>query len=172
MRFSAGAAAAPGDALPLRCHLPPDAMPTIPLARLADGATLPARATAGSFGYDLAIVAEETVGPRETRVLPSGFQLAVDLPHDADGGLAMLILPRSSLALRHGLILPNAPGLVDADYAGPIGILVHNLRDEAVTLPAGTRIAQAVFARLAFPALTEADGDPSRTRGGFGSTGR
>jgi dUTP pyrophosphatase len=148
-------------------------MATIPLKRLAADATLPARATAGAFGYDLAVVGTETVGPREVRVLPCGFQLAADLPHDAGGGLAMLILPRSSLALRYGLILPNAPGLVDADYAGPIGILVHNLRDEPVTVPAGTRIAQAVFVRMEFPALAETEeGDPARTRGGFGSTGR
>jgi dUTP pyrophosphatase len=148
-------------------------MPTIHLKRLAEGATLPTRATAGSFGYDLAIVSAETVAARETRVLPCGFQLATDLPHDAAGGLAMMILPRSSLALTFGLILPNAPGLVDADYAGPIGILVHNLRDDPVTVPAGTRIAQAVFVRLECPALAEAEReDPSRTRGGFGSTGR
>ncbi len=83
----------------------------------------------------------------------------------------MLILPRSSLALKFGLILPNSPGLVDADYAGPIGILVHNLRDEPVTLSAGTRIAQAVFVRLEFPIMEEAEADPGRSRGGFGSTG-
>ena len=148
-------------------------MPTIPLKRLAEGAKLPARATSGSYGFDLAVAQDETVGPRETRVLPAGFQLAVDLPHDASGGLAMMVLPRSSLALMFGLILPNAPGLVDADYAGPIGILVHNLRDQPVSVPAGTRIAQAVFVRLEFPAVTEAEReDPSRTRGGFGSTGR
>jgi dUTP pyrophosphatase len=148
-------------------------MPTIHLKRLANDAKLPARATSGAFGYDLSIAQEETVGPRDTRVLACGFQLAHDLPHDAAGGLALMILPRSSLALTFGLILPNAPGLVDADYAGPIGILVHNLRDEAVTVPAGTRIAQAVFVRLAFPTLAEAEReDPSRTRGGFGSTGR
>jgi len=148
-------------------------MPTVHLKRLAEGATLPTRATPGSFGYDLAIVQDERVEPRETRVLPCGFQLAADMPHDAGGGLALMILPRSSLALKFGLILPNAPGLVDADYAGPIGILVHNLRDDAVTVPAGTRIAQAVFVRLAFPTLSEVEReDPSRTRGGFGSTGR
>jgi dUTP pyrophosphatase len=147
-------------------------MTDVPLKRLADDARLPTRATTGSFGYDLATAHDETVGPRETRVLPCGFQLAADLPHDARGGLAMLILPRSSLALTFGLILPNSPGLVDADYAGPIGILVHNLRDEPVTLAAGTRIAQAVFARLEFPALAEVDAaDPARRRGGFGSTG-
>lgn len=84
----------------------------------------------------------------------------------------MMILPRSSLALTFGLIIPNAPGLVDADYAGRIGILIHNLREDAVTVPAGTRIAQAVFVRMEFPALSEEEHeDLSRMRGGFGSTG-
>lgn len=147
-------------------------MTQVPLKRLADAARLPIRATDGSFGYDLAVATDETVGPRETRVLACGFQLAADLPHDARGGLAMLILPRSSLALKFGLILPNAPGLVDADYAGPIGILVHNLTDDAVAIPAGTRIAQAVFVRMEFPTLEDvASADPTRQRGGFGSTG-
>jgi len=147
-------------------------MTHVPLKRLAGSARLPARATAGSFGYDLAVADDETVAARQTRVLACGLQLAADLPHDGRGGLAMLILPRSSLALKFGLILPNAPGLVDADYAGPIGILVHNLQDAPVTIPAGTRIAQAVFVRIEFPSLSDAAAaDPTRTRGGFGSTG-
>lgn len=145
----------------------------VPLKRLHPDARLPARATAGAFGYDLATVDEERIGPRETRIVPCGFQLAVDLPRTAAKGLAMLVLPRSSLPLRHGLILPNSPGLIDADYAGPIGIIVHNLRDAPCVLPAGTRIAQAVFAELHFPVVRETESaDPSRTRGGFGSTGR
>jgi dUTP pyrophosphatase len=147
-------------------------MASIPLKRLDPSGRLPARATSGSFGYDLATVQEERVAPRETRILPVGFKLAQDLPHDATAGLAMLILPRSSLPLKHGLILPNSQGLIDADYAGPLGIIVHNLRDEPVTLPPGTRIAQAVFVELRFPVLEEADRDDERrTRGGFGSTG-
>ena len=145
----------------------------IPLKRLHDAARLPERATEGSFGYDLATIQEERVGPRETRIVPVGFQLAHDLPADERKGLAMLVLPRSSLPLKYGLILPNSPGLIDVDYAGPLGIIVHNLRDEAVTLPAGTRIAQAVFAELHFPVVRETrQADPGRTRGGFGSTGR
>jgi dUTP pyrophosphatase len=146
-------------------------MTTIRIHTLDAGARLPARATAGSFGYDLAVLADETVAPRETRILATGLKLASDLPHDAGGGLAMLVLPRSSLALRFGLILPNSPGLVDADYAGPIGILVHNLRDDAVTVPAGTRVAQAVFVEIRFPTMIEGEADGARTRGGFGSTG-
>jgi dUTP pyrophosphatase len=147
-------------------------MSDVTLKRLDPAGRLPARATSGSFGYDLATVQEERIAPRETRVLSVGFQLAADLPHDADGGFAMLILPRSSLPLKHGLILPNSPGLIDADYAGPLGIIVHNLRDDPVTLPAGTRIAQAVFVELKFPAIAEVErADDRRTRGGFGSTG-
>jgi dUTP pyrophosphatase len=147
-------------------------MTEIALKRLAEGARLPSRATAGSFGYDLATVTEETVGPRETRIIPCGFQLAHDLPRERGAGLALMILPRSSLPLKHGLILPNSPGLVDADYAGPLGIIVHNLKDEPVTLPSGTRIAQAVFVELKLPALVETDNaDAARSRGGFGSTG-
>ena len=134
-------------------------------------ASLPRRATDGAFGYDLATVADETIGPRETRILGTGLRLARDLPRSAEQGLAMLILPRSSLSLKHGLILPNSPGLIDADYAGPIGLLVHNLRDEPVALAAGTRIAQAVFVLVQFPTLAEGEADPSRRRGGFGSTG-
>jgi dUTP pyrophosphatase len=76
------------------------------------------------------------------------------------------------LSLKHGLILPNSPGLIDADYSGPIGIIVHNLRDDPVVLSAGTRIAQAVFVELKFPRLQAVDKvDPNRNRGGFGSTG-
>jgi dUTP pyrophosphatase len=147
-------------------------MDPISLKKLDPAARLPARATSGSFGYDLAVLADETVGPRETRILATGLQLAHDLPLGEAAGLAMLVLPRSSLGLKFGLILPNSPGLVDADYAGPIGILVHNLRDEPVTVPAGTRVAQAVFVELKFPRLIEGGAaDPRRTRGGFGSTG-
>jgi len=113
------------------------------------------------------------VGPRETKILPCGFQLAHDLPLEETKGLALMVLPRSSLPLKHGLILPNSPGLIDADYAGPLGIIVHNLKDTPVQLPAGTRIAQAVFVEIKLPRLVETDAaDASRTRGGFGSTGR
>jgi len=146
-------------------------MTSIAFSRLAPGARRPARATSGSFGYDLATVEPAEIGPGETTILPCGFQLARDLPHDATGGLAMLVLPRSSLPLKYGLILPNSPGLIDADYSGPIGIIVHNLRRERVSLDAGTRIAQAVFVELKFPDLREEAADPARVRGGFGSTG-
>jgi dUTP pyrophosphatase len=148
-------------------------MPDIPLKRLHDEARFPTRATAGSFGYDLATVTAETVGTRETKIVSCGFQLAEDLTLDDTRGLAMLILPRSSLPLTYGLILPNAPGLVDADYSGPLSVIVHNLRDEPVALPAGTRIAQALFVEVRLPRLREVgEANPHRERGGFGSTGQ
>lgn len=142
------------------------------LKRLAPTARLPERATGGSFGYDLATVVEERMGPREIRAVPCGFQLAHDLPHDETGGLAMLIMPRSSLPMKWGLMMPNSIGLIDADYAGPLKVLLHNPKDEAVTLPRDTRIAQAVFVRVVHPQLEEVvEADETRDRGGFGSTG-
>ena len=113
----------------------------ISFTKIDPEASLPARATAGSFGYDLATLEKRTIGPRETTILKTGMKLAADLPCEPGDGVAMLILPRSSLPLKYGLILPNSPGLIDADYGGEIGVIVHNLKDESVTLEAGTRIA-------------------------------
>jgi dUTP pyrophosphatase len=147
-------------------------MNTVTLKQTDANASFPTRATDGAFGYDLATIQEERVAAHETRILSCGYQLAHDLPRDEGGGLAMLVLPRSSLPLKYGLILPNSPGLIDADYSGPIGIIVHNLREEEVVLAAKTRIAQAVFIELRFPKLEKAEhADPTRGRGGFGSTG-
>jgi dUTP diphosphatase len=172
------ARSAPADHLS-RDPLPPTAdapmssdATTVQLTHLDPAAATPVRATPGALGYDLATTREAVIAPHETTIVPTGLQLAHDLPHDATRGLAMLILPRSSLPLKYGLILPNAPGLVDADYAGPIGIIVHNLHDAPVRLAQGTRIAQALFVEVRFPAIVVTDApDPARTRGGFGSTG-
>jgi len=92
---------------------------------------------------------------------------------DASVGLAMLILPRSSLPLKYGLIVANSPGLIDADYTGEIGIIVYNIRDKIQHIEAGTRIAQAVFVEAFFPEMVWADAvDERPDRGGFGSTGK
>jgi dUTP pyrophosphatase len=141
------------------------------LTKTEPDATLPTRATAGSFGYDLATLDTNTIGPRETTIIKTGMKLAGDLPCEGEDGVAMLILPRSSLPLKYGLILPNSPGLIDADYGGDIGVIVHNLKAEPVTLEPGTRIAQAIFAKLWLPKIVEGSDDSPRTRGGFGSTG-
>lgn len=162
-------------------------MGQIRLQRVHDGAVLPSRATAKSFGYDLAICKEETIPGRSAKILPTGWKLAEDLPlvetttllstpngleKIVVGGVSMQVLPRSSTILKYGLLVGNSPGLVDADYTGEIGIVAYNLRDEAITLPAGTRLAQLVFGYLDFFDVIEvSDGDQRAERGGFGSTG-
>ncbi|MBV6520824.1 MAG: Deoxyuridine 5'-triphosphate nucleotidohydrolase [Gemmatimonadaceae bacterium] len=130
---------------------------------------LPSRQTAGAAGYDVASAeADVTLAPGERRTIATG--LAFELPE----GLEMQVRPRSGLALRYGLTLPNAPGTIDADYRGELRIIVQNGGTEPVTLKRGERIAQLVFARFQTPVLEEAEGltATDRGEGGFGSTGR
>ena len=145
------------------------------LRALKQAARLPKQATSKSFGYDLVTTAHTTIMPRGTEILPTSLKLAQDLPMEPDAsvGLAMLILPRSSLPLKYGLIVANSPGLIDADYTGEIGIIVYNIRDKIQHIEAGTRIAQAVFVEAFFPEMVWADAvDERPDRGGFGSTGK
>jgi dUTP pyrophosphatase len=136
---------------------------------------LPAYATAGAAGADLRAnlppgdrAAGVTLQPMERRVVPTG--LRIEIPD----GFEVQIRPRSGLALRHGITLPNTPGTIDSDYRGPLGVLLVNLGAEPVTLHHGERIAQMVLApvvRAAF-AVVDALSDTDRGAGGFGSTGR
>lgn len=135
---------------------------------------LPMRQTSGSFGYDLATSRNEVIAPHATVILPTSLKLERPLPDTTDGRLAMLVLPRSSLTLRYNLIIPNSPGLVDADYTGEIGVIVHNLGDKDVLLPMHTRVAQLIFVTVHTPDVhlhdwSEPKGRPERA--GFGSTG-
>jgi dUTP pyrophosphatase len=129
---------------------------------------LPARESAGAAGYDVRSAdAEFVLAPDERRAVGTG--LAVELPP----GLEMQVRPRSGLALRHGLVLPNAPGTIDPDYRGELRIILLNLGREPVVVRRGDRIAQLVFARFDTPELTEVEtlADSARGGGGFGSTG-
>lgn len=129
---------------------------------------LPSRQTAGSAGFDVASAEPEFVlAPGERRAVATG--LVFELP----GGLEMQVRPRSGLALKHGLTLPNAPGTIDADYRGELKVILQNGGVEPVTLRRGDRIAQLVFARFEVPLFEEtgAVGDTERGVGGFGSTG-
>jgi dUTP pyrophosphatase len=129
----------------------------------------PARQTPGAVGYDVASAEPDTVlAPGERRLVATG--LAIQLPPDVE----CQVRPRSGLALRHGLTLPNAPATIDPDYRGELRIMLWNSGAEPVSIPRGTRIAQLVFARFLTPALVEAEAlEPSgRGGGGFGSTGR
>ncbi|MFL5577569.1 MAG: dUTP diphosphatase [Gemmatimonadaceae bacterium] len=130
---------------------------------------LPARQTSGSAGYDVASAEPDFVlRPGERRAVRTG--LAFELP----AGVEMQVRPRSGLALRHGITMPNAPGTIDPDYRGELMVILQNGGAEPVLIERGTRIAQLVFARFETPVLTEVEvlAESERGSGGFGSTGR
>ena len=130
---------------------------------------LPSRQTTGSAGYDLAS-AEPTfvLEPGERRLVGTG--LAFEIPPGVEGQ----VRPRSGLALRFGITMPNAPGTVDSDYRGEIRVILQNGGDRPATIARGERIGQIVFARYEMPDLVEAPelAPSERAGGGFGSTGR
>ena len=128
---------------------------------------LPAYARDGDAGLDLLAAATVTLPPGGRRLVPTGLRVAIP------EGYAGLVLPRSGLALRSGVTLLNAPGLIDSGYRGEIGVLLVNHGAEAVTLARGERIAQLVVQPVAQAALVEVRELPASQRGagGFGSTG-
>ncbi|MBV1830516.1 dUTP diphosphatase [Komagataeibacter sp. AV436] len=130
---------------------------------------LPAYATEGAAGMDLlaAVTEPMTIAPGGRALVPTG--LCVALPR----GYELQIRPRSGLALRHGVMLPNAPGTIDEDYRGEIGIIVMNAGDAPFVVERGMRIAQGVLApvvRGEWVEYAELD-ETTRGAGGFGSTG-
>jgi len=130
---------------------------------------LPERATPGSAGFDLRTAEPDFVfPPGEIRSIRTGLEL--ELPP----GVEAQVRPRSGLALRHGLIIPNSPGTIDSDFRGEVQVLLMNLGSESVSIRRGDRIAQLVFARYVAPQITERDSlsETERGAGGFGSTGR
>jgi deoxyuridine 5'-triphosphate nucleotidohydrolase len=131
---------------------------------------LPVYATDGAAGMDLvAAVTEPVIIASGQRVLiPTG--LAIALPP----GYELQVRPRSGLALRNGIVLPNSPGTIDEDYRGEVQVIVLNAGSEPFVVERGTRIAQAVLAPVVRAAWEEvSDLDVTvRNAGGFGSTGR
>jgi len=144
-------------------------IPDVLVRRLphGEGLPLPAPATAGAAGFDIASAEELTVGPMERCLVRTGFAFAIP------GGFEMQVRPRSGLALRHGISLPNTPATIDSDYRGELMVAVVNLGAEPFVITRGMRIAQLVVARVERPALIEVDALPDSARGdgGFGSTG-
>jgi dUTP pyrophosphatase len=133
-----------------------------------DGLPLPSRQTAGAAGYDVASAEGDfTLQPLERRLVRTGLALAIPAGYEAQ------VRPRSGLAVKHGLTLPNAPATIDSDYRGELLIPMINLGREPVAVPRGTRIAQLVFQRVETVELEEVGELPPSTRGegGFGSTG-
>jgi dUTP pyrophosphatase len=142
----------------------------IRVTRLPHGAglPLPSRATPGSAGYDLASAEEGRLGPGERRLFRTGFAIA--LPE----GYECQLRPRSGLALRHGITLPNTPATIDSDYRGELIVGLVNLGSEPFQITRGMRIAQMVVARVERAAFEEVAELPATLRGsgGFGSTGQ
>ncbi len=131
---------------------------------------LPEYATASSAALDLraAIDAPLTIQPGQAELVPSGIAI-----HLADPTLCALVLPRSGLGHKHGLVLGNGTGLIDADYQGPLMISVWNRGRESFTMAPGDRIAQLVVMPIVRVALDVVDAfeDSARGAGGFGHTG-
>jgi len=144
---------------------------TIQVRRLphAEGLALPAYATQGAAGMDLlAAVTDPVVIPPGGRTLiPTGLTIALPAEHE------LQIRPRSGLALKNGIVLPNSPGTIDEDYRGEVQVIVLNTGDAPFTVERGMRIAQAVLAPVTKAAWQEVAELPETTRatGGFGSTG-
>ena len=146
---------------------------TVPVQvqRLPHGADLPlpAYATAAAAGMDLlaAVAAPVTIPPGGRALIPTG--LAIALP----AGFELQIRPRSGLALRHGIVLPNSPGTIDEDYRGEVQVIVLNAGAEAFVVERGMRIAQAVLAPVQRAEWRPVAVLPETERGGsgFGSTG-
>jgi len=140
-------------------------------SRLGNEIALPAYATPGSAGLDLRACLSEplVLNPGETRLIPTGIAV-----HISDQDLAAIILPRSGLGHKHGIVLGNLVGLIDSDYQGQIYVSCWNRGDTAFTVNIGERIAQMVFVPVVqaeFERVEEFD-ESLRGIGGFGHTGQ
>ena len=139
------------------------------IARLphAEGLPIPSPATPGSAGYDLASAEDGDLAPLERRLFRTGFSIAVPVGYECQ------LRPRSGLALRHGITLPNTPATIDSDYRGELMVALVNLGTESFRVTRGMRIAQMVVARVEQVTFRAVDALPPTTRGtgGFGSSG-
>jgi dUTP pyrophosphatase len=131
---------------------------------------LPSYATKASAGADLKAVLDDPLelGPLERKIVPTGLKIALPEGYEAQ------VRPRSGLASKHGITVLNAPGTIDADYRGEIGVILVNLSNTAFTIHPGERIAQLVVAKFEqidwLP--TQQLSKTERGEGGFGSTGK
>jgi len=130
---------------------------------------LPSYQTIGSAGMDLYahIDTPTTLAPLERCIIPTGLYIELPLGYEAQ------IRPRSGLAYKKGLSIPNAPGTIDADYRGEIGVILVNLSNKTIQIQPGDRIAQMVIAKYERIEWQQVDelGQSQRGQGGFGSTG-
>ncbi len=138
--------------------------------RVGDDFPLPHYATDGSAGLDMRACIDQvlTVEPGDTVLVPSGLAI-----HIGDSGLAAVLLPRSGLGHKHGLVLGNLTGLIDSDYQGQVFVSIWNRGSKTYEIQPGERIAQMVFVpveQVTFDVVDEF-GDSERGEGGFGHSG-
>jgi dUTP pyrophosphatase len=139
------------------------------VTRLNEDARVPSRAHAGDAGLDLHAAEPASIGPGERTSVGTGIAVAIPEGH------AGLVLPRSGLAARHGITIPNAPGLIDSGYRGELRVLLLNADPaETFELKPGDRIAQLLLTPFAAaePVVVDALGETARGMAGFGSSGR
>lgn len=140
----------------------------IPIKRLDEELPLPENAYAGDAAVDLRSTTDCVIGPHERMLVPTG--VAIELPD----GYAALVVPRSGLAIKHGISIVNAPGLIDSNYRGEIkAILMNADPHEEFHIQRGDRIAQLMIVPVAQPRFKAVDhlSDSERGEGGFGSSG-
>jgi dUTP pyrophosphatase len=139
----------------------------IGIQKLHPDAVIPEYANFGDAGLDLVAIAPETLQGGQRALVGTGLAIAIPL------GFAGFIMPRSGLALKHGITVLNAPGVIDAGYRGEIKVLLHNTDVRSYIIAPGDRIAQLVLAPVAWFRLHEVRILPKSERGtgGFGSTG-
>lgn len=139
--------------------------------RVGESIALPTYATNGSAGLDLRVCIDEPleIAPQQTILLPTGLAIYI-----ADPNLAAVILPRSGLGHKHGIVLGNLVGLIDSDYQGELKISCWNRNQEPFTVNPGERIAQLVFLPVVRAGFEVVDNfiESRRGEGGFGSSGR
>lgn len=149
-------------------HSPPPPVP-IPLKRLphGEGLALPAYATSGAAGMDVVSAEDVTLAPGARHAVATGLSMAI--PH----GYEIQVRPRSGLALKHGISVPNTPGTIDSDYRGELKVILINHGADPFAIRRGDRVAQLVLAPVvqgAWLEVSELD-ETARGEGGFGSTG-
>jgi dUTP pyrophosphatase len=146
------------------------AAPALEVRLLHPEARPPERSREGDAGFDLRAVEAVELAPGGRSLVPTGIAIAVPPGH------AGLVLPRSGLALRHGVTTLNAPGLIDPGYRGEVGVILHNAGAEAYAVRPGDRIAQLLLVACRIPPVQVVDALPAggddRGTGGFGSSGR
>lgn len=142
---------------------------TLQIKRLSPLARVPHYASELAAGLDIAAAIEDPIelAPGAIELIPSGFAIAVP------SGFEVQVRPRSGLALKYGISMPNAPGTIDADYRGEVKVPLINLGREAFTVEPGMRVAQMVVAPIAHCRIVEVEAldETDRGAGGFGSTG-